>query len=49
MKDAYLRTIPVRRWGLPEDVAGAVTYLASEEAGFVIGQTLTVNGGRSFL
>ncbi len=49
MKDAYLRTIPARRWGLPEDVAGAVTYFAGEEAGFVTGQTLTVNGGRSFL
>ncbi|MEZ4702219.1 MAG: 3-oxoacyl-ACP reductase family protein [Rhodothermales bacterium] len=48
MKDAYLRTVPARRWGKPEDVAGAVCYLAGEEAGFVTGQTLAVNGGKSF-
>lgn len=46
-KDAYLRTIPARRWGTPQDVAGAVRYFASEAAGFVTGQTLVVNGGRT--
>lgn len=45
-KDAYLATIPARRWGVPADVAHAVRYLASEEASFVTGQTLTVDGGR---
>jgi 3-oxoacyl-[acyl-carrier protein] reductase len=44
-KDAYLRLIPMGRWGVPEDVAAAVVYFASEEAGFVTGQTLCVNGG----
>jgi 3-oxoacyl-[acyl-carrier protein] reductase len=44
-KDAYFRLIPMRRWGVPEDVAGAVVYFASEEASFVTGQTLCVNGG----
>lgn len=45
MKDAYLATVPAGRWGVPDDVAGAVAYLASDEAGFVTGQTISVNGG----
>lgn len=48
MKDAYFKTIPAGRWGVPEDVAGAVVYYASDEASFVTGQFLTINGGRSF-
>jgi 3-oxoacyl-[acyl-carrier protein] reductase len=39
--------IPMDRWGVPDDVAGAVAYYASEEAGFVTGQTICVNGGMS--
>jgi 2-hydroxycyclohexanecarboxyl-CoA dehydrogenase len=39
------RAIPLRRLGRPEDVAGAVAYLASEEAGYVTGQVLSVSGG----
>jgi 3-oxoacyl-[acyl-carrier protein] reductase len=38
-------TIPVQRIGQPEDIAAAVAYLASDEAGFVSGQTLYVRGG----
>jgi 3-oxoacyl-[acyl-carrier protein] reductase len=45
MKDAYFRLIPAGRWGVPEDVANAVLYFVSEEASFVTGQTLCVNGG----
>jgi 3-oxoacyl-[acyl-carrier protein] reductase len=45
VKDAYFRQIPARRWGVPEDVAHAVLYFVSEEAAFVTGQTLCVNGG----
>ncbi len=45
MKDAYLSLIPMRHWGTPQDVADAVLYFASEEAGFVTGQTISVNGG----
>ena len=44
-KDDYLKLIPAGRWGLPQDVADAVLYFASEEASFVTGQTLCVNGG----
>lgn len=44
-KDAYLAQIPAGRWGTPDDVGHAVRYFASEEASFVTGQTLHVNGG----
>lgn len=42
---AYARTIPVGRFGTPEEVAGAVAYLASDVAGFVTGAVIDVNGG----
>jgi 2-hydroxycyclohexanecarboxyl-CoA dehydrogenase len=35
----------MRRLGRPEDIAPAVAFLASEEAGFITGQTLSVSGG----
>jgi 3-oxoacyl-[acyl-carrier protein] reductase len=44
-KAAYRALIPANRWGTPDDVAHAVHYFASEEASFVTGQTLCVNGG----
>lgn len=37
---------PIRRQGEPEDIAGACAWLVSEEAGYVTGQTIGVNGGR---
>jgi 3-oxoacyl-[acyl-carrier protein] reductase len=46
-KDAYLAEIPAGRWGTPADVAAAAAYLASDAAGFVTGQTITVNGGHT--
>jgi 3-oxoacyl-[acyl-carrier protein] reductase len=46
-KDAYLATIPLGRWGTPDDVGWAAVYLASDEAAFVTGQTIAVNGGKT--
>ena len=42
---ALERAIPMRRLGRPEDVAPAVAFLASDEAGYITGQTLSVSGG----
>jgi 2-hydroxycyclohexanecarboxyl-CoA dehydrogenase len=42
---ALERAVPMRRLGEPEDVAAAVAFLASERAGFITGQTLSVSGG----
>jgi len=44
-KDAYRALIPANRWGVPDDVGGAVVFLASDAASFVTGQSLHVNGG----
>lgn len=46
-KDSYLATIPLGRWGRPEDIANAVAFFASDGAAFLTGQTLVVNGGRT--
>ena len=46
-KNEYLATIPLGRWGTPDDVGNAVAYFASAEASFITGQTLCVNGGRT--
>jgi 2-hydroxycyclohexanecarboxyl-CoA dehydrogenase len=43
--DAMLKAVPLGRLGEPEDIAAAVAYLASERAGYVTGQTLSVSGG----
>ncbi len=44
---AYVAEIPLGRIGRPEDIAGAVAYLASKDAGFVTAQLITVNGGHT--
>ena len=43
--DAYRQDIPLRRWGRPEEVAGVIRFLCSEDATYVTGQTITVDGG----
>ena len=44
-KDVLSGLIPMGRFGSPEDVTGAVLFLASEKAGYITGQVLTVDGG----
>ena len=43
--EAMTRAVPMKRLGTPADVAAAVAFLASDEAGFITGQTLSVSGG----
>lgn len=45
LRDALKNAIPFRRLGQPEGVANVVSFLASDEAGFVTGQTISVSGG----
>jgi len=42
---ALIRAVPMRRLGRPEDIGPVVSFLASDEAGFITGQTLSVSGG----
>ena len=48
-KESMLKRIPVGRFGAPEDIAGCVTFLASEAGGYLTGQTLHVNGGMAMV
>ncbi|NLD08605.1 MAG: 3-oxoacyl-ACP reductase FabG [Xanthomonadaceae bacterium] len=45
VKEALLANIPLARLGAPEEIANAVTFLASEGAGYITGETINVNGG----
>jgi 3-oxoacyl-[acyl-carrier protein] reductase len=45
LKNSMLSHIPLKRFGKPEDVAAAVKFLASEEAGYITGAVLNINGG----
>jgi 3-oxoacyl-[acyl-carrier protein] reductase len=47
VKDSYLATVPAGRMGVPVDIAAAVSFLASQDAGFITGQRIIVDGGRS--
>jgi 3-oxoacyl-[acyl-carrier protein] reductase len=48
-KKAILRRVPADRLGVPEEIAAGVVYLASEEAAYVTGQTLHINGGMAMI
>ena len=48
-KEGILTRVPAGKLGSPEDIAAAVLYLASQEAGYVTGQTLHVNGGMAMI
>lgn len=45
IKEATVKAIPLGRWGTPEEVAYAVAFLASEEAAYITGQILNIDGG----
>lgn len=46
VQDAYIKTVPIGRLGIPEDVASLVTYLATDEASYITGQFISTSGGR---
>ena len=48
-KDKIIKNIPVNRLGIPDDIANACLYLASDEASFITGTTLHINGGMSMI
>jgi 3-oxoacyl-[acyl-carrier protein] reductase len=45
MRRRVAESTPLKRWGTPDDVAGAAVYLASPAASFLTGQTILVGGG----
>jgi 3-oxoacyl-[acyl-carrier protein] reductase len=49
MREGVAATVPVRRGGLPDDIANAVAFFAAEESGYVTGQVLYVDGGSELL
>jgi 3-oxoacyl-[acyl-carrier protein] reductase len=49
VKEKLLGAVPAGRFGSPEDIAAGVLYLASEEAAYVTGQTLHINGGMAMI
>ncbi|WP_296745551.1 SDR family oxidoreductase, partial [Mesorhizobium sp.] len=48
LNERIIPQIPVGRLGEPEEVARCVVFLASDEAGFITGSTITANGGQYF-
>jgi len=48
VRDSIIAQIPVGRLGEPEEIARCVTFLVSDDAGFVTGSTITANGGQYF-
>jgi 3-oxoacyl-[acyl-carrier protein] reductase len=46
IKEEFLNRIPMNRIGTPEDIAYTALFLASDEASYITGHTITVDGGR---
>ena len=49
LREAILEKVPAKRLGTADDIAAAVVYLASDEAGWVTGQTFHINGGMAMI
>jgi 3-oxoacyl-[acyl-carrier protein] reductase len=49
MREAVAERVPVRRGGVPEDIANTAAFFAGEEAGYITGQVIYVDGGRGLL
>ena len=49
MREATAAAMPVRRGGVPEDVANTVAFFCAEESGYITGQVLYVDGGRGLI
>ena len=45
--DQIISTIPMKRLGKPEEIARSVLFLAHKEAGFITGETISINGGHN--
>ena len=48
-RESLLATVPMGRLGSADDIGAAVVYLASDQAGYITGQTLHVNGGMAMI
>ncbi|MBX0358393.1 SDR family NAD(P)-dependent oxidoreductase [Halobacillus sp. Nhm2S1] len=47
-KASYLKDVPLKRMGEPHDIANTVRFLSSDDASFITGQNISVNGGKTF-
>jgi NAD(P)-dependent dehydrogenase (short-subunit alcohol dehydrogenase family) len=46
-KTAFLTNVPLKRAGTPEEIAGAIVFVASDKASFITGEIIRVNGGKT--